>query len=597
MRKKLLITALIAVFVFMLAPHGLAYADLKTEVIKLKIGSKTVYVNGNPKQMDVAPFIDIHSNRTLVPVRFVAEGLGGKVSWHPKERFVGVRVGVKKVGLWIGNKNAEISKQTATWDRFDTFKTVQTDQAPEIVPPGRTMIPLRFVSESVGAKVDWNGKTREITITLSYVPQDIGDILFSIPFDREATETTGWAISPRSAFAVDPDHNSLFVYGEKRRDINNPEEDYVNTTYLFKYDSLTGIRIDTKEIFKGVIPDDGYNGRIVQNWIAYNNGYLYCASPNYGIDVDTRLEKSAIIIKKLDPVHMSVIWAKEYNLVNTFVPGIKPYKRNDWVTWDYARVPLKFTQNGDKFVLIMSITFFGFYKGYSSSYDYLIACGINTNSGNIAWKNVQDLWAYFDMTESGLPVYQGRYMYLFEKLIDPLGMYNIDKPDEYPKDAVDIPYNYQTAHYKEFVDKLVKETKANANLKPPVNQCYAPERLVCLDMETGKIVWSHYFIDNMYEEFDKSSPRITIVNGVLYIIEDTYDNNVPFNYGNDYGVELLRFNALTGEQLPLYHKPQGLSPQSSYQTIVLSINNKPQALEFMRSSYLVHNGYIYSNCF
>lgn len=56
------------------------------KTIEMKIGQKEYYVDGVKKEMDVAPFIQ--NNRTFVPVRFVAEGLGGKVDWIKEERKV-----------------------------------------------------------------------------------------------------------------------------------------------------------------------------------------------------------------------------------------------------------------------------------------------------------------------------------------------------------------------------------------------------------------------------------------------------------------------------------------------------------------------------
>jgi hypothetical protein len=55
--------------------------------VDLTIGSKTMYVNGRPVEMDVAPEI-IPPGRTMLPVRFVAEGLGCEVEWLEAERKV-----------------------------------------------------------------------------------------------------------------------------------------------------------------------------------------------------------------------------------------------------------------------------------------------------------------------------------------------------------------------------------------------------------------------------------------------------------------------------------------------------------------------------
>ena len=58
----------------------------KDRVIILYVDKKIAYVNGEEKELDVAPFIK--NGRTLVPVRFVSENLDSLVEWNPNERTV-----------------------------------------------------------------------------------------------------------------------------------------------------------------------------------------------------------------------------------------------------------------------------------------------------------------------------------------------------------------------------------------------------------------------------------------------------------------------------------------------------------------------------
>ncbi len=124
----------------------------QTVKIVLSIGNKKAIVNGKVKAMDVAPFIDKHSGRTLVPVRFVVEFLGGSVSWDPETRTVTVIANGKTVKIPVGDKVAYING-----------KQYELDQ-PAIILHNRTFVPLRFVAEALGFKVIWNGKERTITI-------------------------------------------------------------------------------------------------------------------------------------------------------------------------------------------------------------------------------------------------------------------------------------------------------------------------------------------------------------------------------------------------------------------------------------------------
>lgn len=56
--------------------------------VKLKIDSKTAYINGSDKRLDVPA--KIIKNRTMIPIRFVSEAVGSEVSWDEKNRIVGI---------------------------------------------------------------------------------------------------------------------------------------------------------------------------------------------------------------------------------------------------------------------------------------------------------------------------------------------------------------------------------------------------------------------------------------------------------------------------------------------------------------------------
>ncbi|HEX9059461.1 MAG TPA: copper amine oxidase N-terminal domain-containing protein [Clostridia bacterium] len=66
------------------ASSGTINAVIGSTKIELKVGSKTAYRNGEPMQLDTSPVII--NNRTLVPLRFIAESFGKKVSWDGIEK-------------------------------------------------------------------------------------------------------------------------------------------------------------------------------------------------------------------------------------------------------------------------------------------------------------------------------------------------------------------------------------------------------------------------------------------------------------------------------------------------------------------------------
>lgn len=129
---------------------------IKRKILKLQIGSKTMYVNDLPQEIDVSPIII--EGRTYLPIRYVVEPLGAEVNWDSNERKVTISLKEKVIELWIGKNKG----------RVNGIETPIDPNNPKVVPliiQGRTMLPIRFVAENLGCKVDWDPNTKTITIT------------------------------------------------------------------------------------------------------------------------------------------------------------------------------------------------------------------------------------------------------------------------------------------------------------------------------------------------------------------------------------------------------------------------------------------------
>ncbi|MDH7573843.1 MAG: stalk domain-containing protein [Clostridia bacterium] len=136
------------------APDRPAEAVPPQKVVRLAVGRVEAEVDGASYTLEAAPFVDPGSGRTLVPLRFVSEALGAGVSWDPESRRITVTEGGKEIVLRLGSAEVEVNgaKQTI-------------DCAPAALPPGRTFVPLRFVSEALGAKVDYEAGSGQVLIT------------------------------------------------------------------------------------------------------------------------------------------------------------------------------------------------------------------------------------------------------------------------------------------------------------------------------------------------------------------------------------------------------------------------------------------------
>lgn len=116
----------------------------------LQIGKTTATINGKSIKLDAAPYIT--TNRTYVPLRFISESLGAKVAWDGKSQTVSIASGSKNIKLTINQSYA-----------YKNGSKVKLD-APAKINNNRTFVPIRFISEVLGYKVNWNGTTRSVTI-------------------------------------------------------------------------------------------------------------------------------------------------------------------------------------------------------------------------------------------------------------------------------------------------------------------------------------------------------------------------------------------------------------------------------------------------
>ncbi|MCX5976897.1 MAG: copper amine oxidase N-terminal domain-containing protein [Coprothermobacterota bacterium] len=126
-------------------------------VMHFFIGNPVYQVNSLSKTMDTSPVIV--ESRTFLPIRFVVEELGAVVAWNQSEQKVTITLHGKTLELWIGRNYATVDGKNELID------PANPNVAPFLQPPGRTMMPLRFISETLGCKVDWLQPTQEVVIT------------------------------------------------------------------------------------------------------------------------------------------------------------------------------------------------------------------------------------------------------------------------------------------------------------------------------------------------------------------------------------------------------------------------------------------------
>jgi len=124
---------------------GVAYPTLlpDTQALRFAIGSTYFFHNSTTRQAEVAPFIS--QNRTMIPLRIIAEALGAKVDWDNTNRTV------------IITRNGETIKLIVDVPLPDNMGT-------PIIVNSLTFVPARYVSEKLGASVRWDGAENAVYI-------------------------------------------------------------------------------------------------------------------------------------------------------------------------------------------------------------------------------------------------------------------------------------------------------------------------------------------------------------------------------------------------------------------------------------------------
>lgn len=120
--------------------------------IVLQIGNQVAYVNDEPYLLPFPPFIK--DNRTMVPLRFIAEQRGAQVLWYAEESKVLIIYNEIFIELWVDqNKN---------YVRLNgIFYSIEI---PPYTYKGRTVVPVRFISEFLNGQVEWKGDTKSVII-------------------------------------------------------------------------------------------------------------------------------------------------------------------------------------------------------------------------------------------------------------------------------------------------------------------------------------------------------------------------------------------------------------------------------------------------
>ena len=205
----------------------------------LVVGEKVATVNNKSVTMDQAAYVD--SGRTMVPFRFLGEALGADVSWDAATKQAKLNLSGVEVIVTVGSLNGLVSGEIIKMD------------VPAVNKEGRLFIPLRFVSENLGALVSYDAETKGISIRYS----DTSNWkTYEAPNNLTYKYPATWSIAPskddkNTIEVTSPNGSKLltYFYDKKPGDLMSELKDVY---------SSNGWSLDNTIIDDGTNADNGY---------------------------------------------------------------------------------------------------------------------------------------------------------------------------------------------------------------------------------------------------------------------------------------------------------------------------------------------------
>ncbi len=128
-------------------------AGVHSVEISFKVGDSILKINGEDVEVET-PYV-VGEGTTLVPLRVISEAFGAEVNWDGETKTIVIVHNENTITIQIDNNKAFVN------DGEETL-----EEAPQLTENGFTMVPLRFISETLGAEVSYDEATQGITVSL-----------------------------------------------------------------------------------------------------------------------------------------------------------------------------------------------------------------------------------------------------------------------------------------------------------------------------------------------------------------------------------------------------------------------------------------------
>jgi N-acetylmuramoyl-L-alanine amidase len=141
----------VTLFVFILVTSAVFFSMNTQAAANSKLDSVKLMIEGSYREPEVPARIT--EGRTFVPLRFIAENMGANVHWDSKTSGIEIMKGRNKLHLTLGSKQINVNGNKKAMDIAPYTEN------------GRTLVPIRFISEYLGYRVGWESNERYVIVS------------------------------------------------------------------------------------------------------------------------------------------------------------------------------------------------------------------------------------------------------------------------------------------------------------------------------------------------------------------------------------------------------------------------------------------------
>lgn len=227
----------------------------------IDVRNTNVKVDGKILKSDFSPYIS--SGRTFVPIRELVEGLGAEVKWDNLEKSALIKFEKKEIKLKIDSKVSYISGKKIILNESSIPKLAKYNEPKEET---KTMVPLRFVSEALGYKVDWNSEENLAVITTEKAKDS--DLITDDNNDTKENNSEKKSEKRKKDLSL---VNNQYISNSEKKEMNNAKKSNRISAYKAaglsedEYNIDPGKRKITKTIKKEgpltIVIDPGHGGK------------------------------------------------------------------------------------------------------------------------------------------------------------------------------------------------------------------------------------------------------------------------------------------------------------------------------------------------